>query len=71
MKCYACGEGILEEILSEEDFHYKGHFIVISNYITERCPVCSEEFVEKECSKYTGKILTEWKLKIDEFLEAK
>jgi YgiT-type zinc finger domain-containing protein len=63
--CPICGKGILHRCVGDETFHYKGEPVIISGYVGYTCTVCGETIANGETIKRSGKILKEFKNKIN------
>ena len=66
--CPICGQGTLKKELVEEKFEYKGESITIPDYVIHRCDVCNETIVDKGTLKSSGKLLRNFKCKVDGLL---
>jgi len=66
--CPVCGKGTLNKELIEERFEYKGQSISIPNYLVYKCDACNETIVDKGTLKSSGKLLKNFKCKVDGLL---
>jgi len=66
--CPVCGKGTLNKELIEERFEYKGQSISIPNYLVYKCDACNETIVDKGSLKSSGKLLRNFKCKVDGLL---
>ena len=66
--CPVCGKGALNKELIEERFEYKGQSISIPNYLVYKCDACNETIVDKGTLKSSGKLLKNFKCKVDGLL---
>jgi len=66
--CPVCGKGTLNKELVEERFEYKGQSISIPNYLVYKCDACNETIVDKGTLKSSGKLLKNFKCKVDGLL---
>ena len=66
--CPVCGKGTLNKELVEERFEYKGQSISIPNYLVYKCDACNETIVDKGTLKSSGKLLKDFKCKVDGLL---
>jgi HTH-type transcriptional regulator/antitoxin MqsA len=69
-KCPICGVGILKKEVDTETFNYKGVTTTVQNYITYKCDDCGEAIVDKTTLKESGRILKDFKRKVDGLLTA-
>ncbi|MEI9476919.1 MAG: type II toxin-antitoxin system MqsA family antitoxin, partial [Deltaproteobacteria bacterium] len=66
--CPICGKGPLKKGVIEEKFAYKGETITIPDYIVYKCDLCNEAIVDKGTLKTSGKLLKNFKCKVDGLL---
>src|SRR4030065_827609 len=66
--CPVCGKGALNKELIEERFEYKDQSISIPNYLVYKCDACKETIVDKGTLKSSGKLLKNFKCKVDGLL---
>jgi HTH-type transcriptional regulator/antitoxin MqsA len=66
--CPVCGKGTLNKELVEERFEYKGQSVSIPNYLAYKCDACNETIVDKGTLKSSGKLLKNFKCKVDGLL---
>jgi HTH-type transcriptional regulator/antitoxin MqsA len=66
--CPVCGKGTLNKELVEERFEYKDQSISIPNYLVYKCDACKETIVDKGTLKSSGKLLKNFKCKVDGLL---
>lgn len=69
-KCPMCDKGSLKKEIVTELFEYKGKTIEIPDYIKYRCDVCGEAIVDNNTIRKSGKILKEFKRRVDGLLTA-
>ena len=67
-KCPLCGEGTLKQKIKDKTFQYKGSTITIPDYITYECGSCGEAIVDNTSLKESGKLLKDFKCKVDGLL---
>lgn len=67
-KCPVCGVGIMERVVLEETFEYKGQHLVIPDYVVYKCPACEEAIVDKNTLKTTEKTIRDFHRKVDDLL---
>jgi len=68
--CPICGKGILKKQVKDKKFEYKGESITIPGYVTHNCDVCGDAIVDNNTLKESGKILKDFKRKVDGLLTA-
>ena len=66
--CSICGKGPFKKEVIEETFSYKGETITIPDYIVYKCDLCNEAIVDKQTLKTSGKLLKNFKCKVDGLL---
>jgi putative zinc finger/helix-turn-helix YgiT family protein len=66
--CPICGKGALNKESIEERFEYKGQSISIPNYLVYKCDACKGTIVDKGTLKASGKLLKNFKCKVDGLL---
>jgi HTH-type transcriptional regulator / antitoxin MqsA len=66
--CSICGKGTLKKEVIEEKLTYKGEPITIPDYIVYKCDLCNEAIVDKGTLKTSGKLLKNFKCKVDGLL---
>lgn len=66
--CPICGKGTLKKEVIEEKFAYKGEAITIPDYVISKCDLCNQTIVDKGTLKCSGKLLRNFKCKIDGLL---
>jgi HTH-type transcriptional regulator/antitoxin MqsA len=66
--CSICGKGTLKKEVIEEKLTYKGETLTIPDYIIYKCDLCNEEIVDKGTLKSSGKLLKNFKCKVDGLL---
>ena len=64
-KCPICGAGKLKKKVGTESFEYKGETLTIPNYVTYVCAECGEAIVDSATLKESGKMLKDFKLKMN------
>jgi HTH-type transcriptional regulator/antitoxin MqsA len=67
-KCPICGVGTLKKEVGTETFNYKGVTTTVQNYITYKCHGCDEAIVDNTTLKESGRILKDFKRKVDGLL---
>lgn len=70
-ECPICGAGKLERKVIDETFEYKGHSLVIPDYVIYECPTCEESLVDKKSSRESQKILKDFFREVDGLLPSK
>lgn len=70
-ECPICGSGKLEKKVIGETFEYKGHSLVVPNYIVYGCPTCEEYLVEKKSSRESQKVLKDFFREVDGLLPSR
>ena len=65
VKCPVCGAGKLKKKVGTESFEYKGETKTIPNYVTYVCSECGEAIVDSTTLKESGKMLKDFKLKMN------
>jgi len=65
VKCPVCGAGKLKKKVGTESFEYKGETKTIPNYVTYVCSECGEAIVDSATLKESGKMLKDFKLKMN------
>lgn len=68
VKCPVCGAGKLKKKIGTEAFEYKGETVEIPNYVTYACAECGESIVDSVTLKESGKMLKDFKLKMNRAL---
>lgn len=68
--CPICGTGILKKQVKDKKFEYKGESITIPGYVTHNCDVCGDAIVDNNTLKESGKILKDFKRKVEGLLTA-
>lgn len=68
--CPICGTGTLKKQVKNKKFEYKGETITIPGYITHNCDVCGDAIVDNNTLKKSGRILKDFKRKVDGLLLA-
>lgn len=66
--CPVCGVGTLKKEVGTETFEYKGMTTTVPNYVTHKCDECGEAIVDKTTLKESGRILKDFKRKVDGLL---
>jgi len=69
-RCPICDKGTLKKEVVSEPFEYKGQKITIPDYIKYRCNKCGEAIVDNGTLRESGKILKDFKRKVDGLLPA-
>lgn len=69
-RCPICDMGTLKKEVVSEPFEYKGQKITIPDYIKYRCNKCGEAVVDNGTLRESGKILKDFKRKVDGLLLA-
>ena len=69
-KCPVCGVGTLKKEVGSKTFEYKDETTIIPNYITYKCHECGEAIVDKGTLKESGRILKDFKRKVEGLLTA-
>jgi YgiT-type zinc finger domain-containing protein len=64
-ECPICGLGKLERKVVDETFEYKGHSLVVPDYIIFHCAVCEESLVGRKSAKNSQIALKEFFQKVD------
>ena len=68
--CPLCGGGDLSEKVVEENFSYKGHSLVVTDYRVLECSACGEAVVEKDSARRAEKLLRDLGRQVDGLLIA-
>ena len=63
--CPICGASNLKKKVGTETFEYKGETVEIPNYVTYACNECGESIVDSVTLKESGKMLKDFKLKMN------
>lgn len=69
-RCPICDMGVLKKEIVSERFEYKGQEITIPDYIKYRCTKCGEAVVDNGTLRDSGKILKDFKRKVEGLLTA-
>ena len=64
-ECPICGLANLERKVVDETFEYKGHTLVVPDYIIFQCAVCEESLVERKSANSSQVALKEFFQKVD------
>ncbi len=68
--CPICGTGTLGKQVKNKVFEYKGESITIPGYVTYNCDVCGDAIVDNGTLRESGKILKDFKRRVDGLLTA-
>ena len=64
-ECPICGLANLERKVVDETFEYKGHALVVPDYVIFQCSVCEESLVDRESVRTSQIALKEFFQKVD------
>jgi YgiT-type zinc finger domain-containing protein len=64
--CPICGKGKLTRVVGTETFNYKEWTIDIPNYVVWKCGSCGEAIVDKQTLKDSGKVLKEFRDRVNQ-----
>ena len=68
--CPVCGEGECKRKTITETFRYKGHRLVIPDYVVYVCSRCREEFLDHSLLRPHQQKIRDWQRTIDGLLTA-
>jgi len=69
-RCPICDKGTLKKEVVSEPFEYKGQRIAVPDYVKYRCNKCGEAVVDNSTLRESGKILKDFKRRVDGLLTA-
>jgi YgiT-type zinc finger domain-containing protein len=64
-ECPICGLAKLERKVVDETFEYKGHSLVVPDYIIFHCAVCEDSLVDRESARTSQIVLKEFFHRVD------
>ena len=64
-RCPICSEGKLKKEVVSKQFEYKGHYLIIPDYIQYICNECKKVFSAEESVTVSKRLLREWKNEIE------
>ena len=64
-ECPICGLANLERKVVDETFEYKGHSLVVSDYVIFHCAVCEDSLVDWESVRTSQIALKEFFHRVD------
>ncbi len=64
-ECPICGVAKLERKVVDEKFQYKGHALVVPDYVIFHCAVCEDSLVDRKSAKTSQIALKEFFQRVD------
>ena len=64
-ECPICGLANLERRVVDETFEYKGHSLVVPDYVIFQCAVCEDSLVDRESARTSQIALKEFFQSVD------
>lgn len=68
--CPVCGAGKCQQKTITETLAYKGHHLIVPNYVVYVCPRCREEFLDQTVIHPHQQKIRDWQRAIDGLLSA-